>query len=65
MPYVNLLFWQYVKKLQIRQFRCEIVAKNVIARAQRSIFHVDQDFASKKKSRRGGIFQSLTDEPLG
>jgi hypothetical protein len=38
MPDVNLLFWQYVKKLQIRQFRCEIVAKNVIARAQRSIF---------------------------
>ena len=29
MPDVNLLFWQYVKKLQIRQFRCEIVAKNV------------------------------------
>jgi hypothetical protein len=65
MPDVNLLFWQYVKKLQIRQFRCEIVAKNVIARAQRSIFHVDQGFASKKKSRRGGIFQSLTHEPLG
>ena len=65
MPDVNLLFWQYVKKLQIRQFRCEIVAKNVIARAQRSIFHVDQGFASKKKSRRGGIFQSLTHGPLG
>ena len=32
MPDVNLLFWQYVKKLQTRQFRCEIVAKNVIAR---------------------------------
>ena len=48
MPAVNLLFWQYVKKLQIRQFRCEIVAKNVIARAQRSIFDVNQDFAFKK-----------------
>ena len=38
MPDVNLLFWQYVKKLQIRRFRCEIVAENVIARAQKSIF---------------------------
>ena len=48
MPDVNLLFWQYVKKLQIRQFRCEIVAKNVIARAQRSIFYVNQGLAPKK-----------------
>ena len=64
MPDVNLLFWQYVKKLQIRQFRCEIVAKNVIARAQRSIFHENQGFASKKKSRRGGIFQSLAHETI-
>ena len=57
MPDVNLLFWQYVKKLQIRQFRCEIVAKTVIARAQRSIFDVNQDFASKKNPAEAGFLK--------
>ena len=59
MPDVNLLFWQYVKKLQIRQFRCEMVAKNVIASAQRSIFNVDQGFASKKNPVEAGFFKVL------
>ena len=59
MPDVNLLFWQYVKKLQTRQFRCEIVAKNVITRAQRSIYYVNQDFAPKKNPAEAGFFKVL------
>ena len=59
MPDVNLLFWQYVKKLQIRQFRCEIMAKNVIARAQRSIFYVNQGLAPKKNPAEAGFFKVL------